>query len=88
MILFYTLAKSAGSDTGKAGANPIGRCVVSKAMEVARTAQTRPDLERRTRSEADGDNDANDIQTPPVAPADIYDMFGFRQGYSAVTTQP
>ena len=56
-------------------------------MEVARTAQTRPDLGRRTRHEADADDDADDMQAVPAAPADMYDMLGFRQGVGAVTTQ-
>ena len=56
-------------------------------MEVARTAQTRPDLGRRTRREADADDDADDMQAVPAAPADMYDMLGFRQGVGTVTTQ-
>ena len=56
-------------------------------MEVARTAQTRPDLGRRTRREADADDDADDMQAAPAAPTDMYDILGFRQGVGAVTTQ-
>ena len=56
-------------------------------MEIARAAQTRPDLGRRTRREADADDDADEMQAAPVAPADMYDMLGFRQGGGAVTTQ-
>ena len=56
-------------------------------MEIARAAQTRPDLGRHTKREADADDDAEEIQEAPAAPADMYDMLGLRQAASAVTTQ-
>ena len=56
-------------------------------MEIARAAPTRPDLGRRTRREADADDDADDMQAAPAAPADMYDMLGLRNGIGAVTTQ-
>ena len=36
--------------------------------------QTRPDMERRPRREADADNDATDMEAAPAAPTDLYDM--------------
>ena len=56
-------------------------------MEIARAAQTRPDLGRRTKREADDEDDAEETQQAPSAPADMYDMLGLRQAASAVTTQ-
>ncbi len=56
-------------------------------MEIARAAQTRPDLGRRTKREADNEDDAEEIQQALSAPADMYDMLGLRQAASAVTTQ-
>ena len=58
-------------------------------MAIVRAAQTRPDLGRRTRREADADDDADadDMQAAPAAPADMYDMLGLRNGIGAVTTQ-
>ena len=58
-------------------------------MEIARAVQTRPDLGRRTKREADADADADaeEMQAAPAAPADMYDMLGFRKAASAVTTQ-
>ena len=56
-------------------------------MEIARAAQTRPDLGRRTKREVDAADDAEEIQETPAAPADMYDMLGLRQAASAVTTQ-
>ena len=46
-----------------------------------------PDLGRRTRREADTDDDADDMQAAPAAPTDMYVILGFRQGVGAVTTQ-
>ena len=56
-------------------------------MEIARAVQTRPDLGRRPKREADADDDAEEMQAAPAAPADTYDMLGFRKAASAVTTQ-
>ena len=46
--------------------------------------KTRPDLGRRTRREADDDDD---MPVAPAAPADMYDMLSFRHGVGAATTQ-
>ena len=56
-------------------------------MEIARATQTRPDLGRRTKREADADDDAEEMQVAPAAPADMYDMLPLRKAASAVTTQ-
>ena len=56
-------------------------------MEIARAAQTRPDLGRRTRREVDADDDGDDMQEAPAAPTDMYDLLGLRNGIGAVTTQ-
>ena len=56
-------------------------------MEIARALQTRPDLGQRTKREAEADDDAEEMQVVPAAPADMYDTLGFRKAASAVTTQ-
>ena len=56
-------------------------------MEIARAVQTRPDLGRRPKREADADDDAEEMQAAPAAPADMYDMLAFRKADSTVTTQ-
>ena len=56
-------------------------------MEVMRSAQTRPDVGRRPRREADADDDATEMEAAPAAPADLYGMLGYRDAANAVTTQ-
>ena len=56
-------------------------------MEVTRSAQTRPDPGRRQRREADADDDAIEMEAAPAAPADLYDMLGYRSPKATVTTQ-
>ena len=56
-------------------------------MEVSRATQTRPDVGRRPRREADADDDATEMEAAPAAPADLYDMLGYRGPKGTVTTQ-
>jgi len=56
-------------------------------MEATRLDQTRPDIGRRPRREADADDDATEMEAAPEAPADMYDMLGYRAVGSSVTTQ-
>jgi hypothetical protein len=56
-------------------------------MEVKRASHTRPDVGRRPRREADADDDATEMEGTPAAPADMYDMLGYRGSGSSVTTQ-
>jgi len=56
-------------------------------MEVTRASQGRPDVGRRPRREADADDDATEMEAAPAAPADMYDMLGYRAHGSSVTTQ-
>lgn len=56
-------------------------------MEVTRLAQTRPDVGRRPRREADADDDATEPEAAPAAPTDMYDLLGYRGPEGTVTTQ-
>ena len=56
-------------------------------MEVTRASQGRPDVGRRPRREADADDDATEMEAAPAAPADLYDVLGYRAVGSSVTTQ-
>ena len=56
-------------------------------MEVTRLAQPRPDVGRRPRREADADDAATEMEAAPAAPADLYDVLGYRASGSSVTTQ-
>jgi len=56
-------------------------------MEVTRASQGRPDVGRGPRREADADDDASEMEAAPAAPADMYDMLGYRAHGSSVTTQ-
>ena len=60
---------------------------VYKAMEVARATQSSPNLGRRSRQEADAEEDAFETDAP--APAlDLYAMLGYRPSFmSGATTQ-
>ena len=50
--------------------------------------QSHPEMERRPRREADADDDATaQEEAAPAAPADLYDMLGYRGLKSTVTTQ-
>ena len=59
-------------------------CVVALIMEVMRLHQARPDMGRRPRREADAEDDATEME---AAPADFYDVLGYRDVGSSVTTQ-
>jgi len=57
-------------------------------MEVAPTTQSRPDSGRRSRYEADADDDAFENDAAPAAPLDLYAMLGYRPSFmSGATTQ-
>ena len=47
-------------------------------MEVARLAQTRPDLERRPWRQVDADDDSADQAAAPEASLELYGMLGYR----------
>jgi len=55
-------------------------------MDVMRLHQARPDMGRRQRREADAEDDATEMEAPPAAPADLYDVLGCRGSQSTVTT--
>ena len=56
-------------------------------MDVMRLHQARPDMGRRQRREADAEDDATEMEAAPAAPADLYDVLGYRGPKSTVTTQ-
>jgi len=56
-------------------------------MDVMRLHQARPDMGRRQRREADAEDDATEMEAAPAAPADLYDVLGYRGSQSTVTTQ-
>ena len=56
-------------------------------MEVTRASQGRPDVGRRPRREADADDDATEMEVAPAELADLYDLLGYRDVGSSVTTQ-
>ena len=49
--------------------------------------QTHPDMERRQHHRTDADDNAIDVETPSKDPVDLYDMLGYRDAASAVSTQ-
>jgi len=66
-------------------AKPKSNCAVYIFMEMI--TQTRPEMERRPRREADADDDATEMEAAPAAPTDLYDMLGYRGPKGTVTTQ-
>jgi len=56
-------------------------------MDVMRLHQARPDMGRRQRREADAEDDATEMEAAPAAPADLYDVLGYRGPKSTVTAQ-
>jgi hypothetical protein len=56
-------------------------------MEATRASQGCPDVGRRPRREADDADDASEKESPAAAPADLYDVLGYRASGSSVTTQ-
>ena len=60
-------------------AKPKSNCAVYQCMEMT--------LSNQTRSDMDAADDAPDIDGAPAAPADLYDMLGYRGTGSTVTTQ-
>ena len=52
-----------------------------------RLHQARPDMGRRQRREADAEDDATEMEAAPAAPADLYDVLGYRGSQSTFTTQ-
>ena len=56
-------------------------------MDVMTLNKARLDMGRRPRREADADDDATEMEAVPAAPADLYDVLGYRTAGSSVTTQ-
>ena len=56
-------------------------------MDVMKLHQARPDMGRRPRTEADAEDDATEMEAAPAAPADLYDVLGYRGSQNTVTTQ-
>ena len=57
-------------------------------MQVGSTSQANPNLERKTRHEADADDDEFDTDAAPAAPLDLYSLLGYRPSFmSGATTE-
>lgn len=56
-------------------------------MDVMRLHEARLDMGRRQRRDADAEDEATEMEAVPVAPADLYDVLGYRGPKSSVTTQ-
>ena len=56
-------------------------------MDVMRLHEARLDMGRRQRHDADAEDDATEMEAAPAAPADLYNVLGYRGSQSKVTTQ-
>ena len=55
-------------------------------MQVGSTSQANPYPDRKTRQEADADDDEFDMDAAPAAPLDVYSLLGYRPSFMSGST--
>jgi hypothetical protein len=55
-------------------------------MQVGSTSQANPNLDRKTRHEADADDDELDMDAAPAAPLDVYSLLEYRPSFMSGST--